>query len=228
MTYSSPKALKSWLLVLMMACAAPLYAQDHSHHQGHNEPKPKVDHHAHHASIVHQNPNKAALALSAALGAKDRPERDLTRDASRQAELAFIAKHIVPGQQVLDLGAGGGYVTRIRSSLVGDQGHVTMQNPTGWIKQFKLDPIMDEVVAQRKNVTALKTDFDQLPLSLKPYNVILSSMIYHDTVWLGVDRPKMNAQTFAALQPGGIYIVIDHRAEAGSGCVMLKPCTGLR
>jgi predicted methyltransferase len=41
--------------------------------------------------------------------------------------------------------------------------------------------------------------------------------VYHDTVWLGADREKMNKAIFAALKPGGVYAVIDHSGRTGSG-----------
>jgi predicted methyltransferase len=51
---------------------------------------------------------------------------------------------------------------------------------------------------------------------------VLSVLIYHDTVWLGVDREKMNRAIFAALKPGGVYGVVDHSGPAGSGLSDVK------
>jgi len=42
-------------------------------------------------------------------------------------------------------------------------------------------------------------------------------LFYHDTVWLGTDRARMNAAVFKALEPGGIYGVIDHSTRPGAG-----------
>ena len=41
--------------------------------------------------------------------------------------------------------------------------------------------------------------------------------MWHDTVWMGVDRAAMNRQIFEALKPGGVFIVIDHAGRAGTG-----------
>jgi predicted methyltransferase len=46
---------------------------------------------------------------------------------------------------------------------------------------------------------------------------VVSNAIYHDTVWLGTDRAKMNAAIFQALEPGGVYVVIDSSARPGTG-----------
>jgi predicted methyltransferase len=46
---------------------------------------------------------------------------------------------------------------------------------------------------------------------------VVSNAIYHDTVWLGADRAKMNAAIFRSLEPGGVYVVIDSSAKPGTG-----------
>jgi predicted methyltransferase len=46
---------------------------------------------------------------------------------------------------------------------------------------------------------------------------VLIVLFYHDTVWLKVDRAKMNRAVFDALKPGGIYAVLDHSARPGTG-----------
>ena len=40
---------------------------------------------------------------------------------------------------------------------------------------------------------------------------------YHDLGHMGVDRERMNRAVFAALKPGGIYVVADHAGRAGTG-----------
>ena len=48
------------------------------------------------------------------------------------------------------------------------------------------------------------------------------SLLYHDTVWMGVDRDKMNKAVFDALRHGGQYVVVDHSAPEGSGTEDVK------
>ena len=40
---------------------------------------------------------------------------------------------------------------------------------------------------------------------------------YHDLGHMNVDRERMNNAVFAALKPGGIYVVADHAGRAGTG-----------
>ena len=40
---------------------------------------------------------------------------------------------------------------------------------------------------------------------------------YHDLGWIGVDRAQMNRAVFAALKPGGMYVIADHSGRPGTG-----------
>src|SRR5258708_30673084 len=54
----------------------------------------------------------------------------------------------------------------------------------------------------------------------KPIDVMFTSQNYHDypDAFMGKIVPVVfGKQVYAALKPGGVFIVIDHVAEAGSG-----------
>ena len=40
---------------------------------------------------------------------------------------------------------------------------------------------------------------------------------YHDLGHMGVDRDRMNRAVFAALKPGGSYVIADHAGRPGTG-----------
>jgi predicted methyltransferase len=40
---------------------------------------------------------------------------------------------------------------------------------------------------------------------------------YHDLGHMGTDRDRMNAAVFAALKPGGMYVIADHAGRPGTG-----------
>jgi predicted methyltransferase len=40
---------------------------------------------------------------------------------------------------------------------------------------------------------------------------------YHDFGWIAVDRAQMNRAVFAALKPGGLYVIADHAGRPGTG-----------
>jgi predicted methyltransferase len=51
-----------------------------------------------------------------------------------------------------------------------------------------------------------------------PVDVVFTAQNYHDVHNVpNIDLAAFNKSVFAALKPGGVFIVLDHTAEAGSG-----------
>jgi predicted methyltransferase len=74
-----------------------------------------------------------------------------------------------------------------------------------------------------KNVVRVdRNGDDPLPPEAKNLDVVLDVLFYHDFFWLGADRAKMNASIFAALRPGGAYIIVDHSGRPGTGSTEVK------
>ena len=67
-------------------------------------------------------------------------------------------------------------------------------------------------------VVHLVREFDDpVPPDVRNLDLVTFNFVYHDTVWLGADRAKMNRVVYESLKPGGVYIVADHSARPGSG-----------
>ena len=60
---------------------------------------------------------------------------------------------------------------------------------------------------------------DPIPPELTPggLDVVTLMFNYHDLGHLGVDRARMNRAVFAALKPGGVYVIADHAGRPGTG-----------
>jgi predicted methyltransferase len=155
----------------------------------------------------------------AVVAAADRSAEDRALDAQRHpAELlAFFG--ILPGQRLAELGAGGGYTTELLVRATGESGKVYGQNSKALLEKFLEKPWSERLAKPlMKNVVRLDRDFDSpLPPDVKELDAVLMVLFYHDTVWLKVDRERMNQSVFAALKPGGIYGIVDHSAKPGAG-----------
>jgi predicted methyltransferase len=147
---------------------------------------------------------------------------DATNDARRKMALVMTFAEVKPGQKVLELIPGSGYFTRVFSAIVGDNGHVYTLWPNEYAKEDG-----DDVAASKKlaadphyaNVSVLSQPADQLS-SPQPVDLVFTSQNYHDypDKFMGkVDPELLNKQVFAALKPGGLWVVIDHVAPAGTG-----------
>ena len=58
---------------------------------------------------------------------------------------------------------------------------------------------------------------DPFPPEVRDLDAVLLVLIYHDTVWMKVDRARMNRAVFEALAPGGVYGIVDHSAKEKTG-----------
>jgi predicted methyltransferase len=97
---------------------------------------------------------------------------------------------------------------------VGRTGHVYMIDMP-WTDRFGGEGAR-AFDAAHENATYTQVNYNQANL---PQNVdaVLNVLFYHDLIRDQVDTADMNRRIFAALKPGGIYLVIDHKAEDGSG-----------
>jgi len=157
--------------------------------------------------------------VKAVVDAPDRTPEDRNLDAGRKPAETLAFLHISPGMRVADLGAGGGYTTELLARAVAPDGVVYAQNPDLFLKSFLKDvwPARLSRPAM-KNVVRVDREFDDpLPPEAKNLDRVVMYAIYHDVSYMQVDRDKMNRAIFAALKPGGEFVVVDSSARPGTG-----------
>ncbi len=161
--------------------------------------------------------------IAAAVADTERPEADRQHDANRKpgATLAFAG--IRPGDKVAELLPGGGYFTRIISRIVGNDGKVyalvPAPSPNAPSETPDFAARVKALAAQPhySNVSVVVQPFSQLA-SPERVDLVWTSQNYHDLHNLpGLDVGIFNQLVFEMLKPGGIYLVLDHAAEPGSG-----------
>jgi predicted methyltransferase len=163
---------------------------------------------------------KAPAHIEAALASKARPEADVSRDAARKPGDLMTFAEVKPGQKVADFVIGGGYFTRILAAAVGEGGQVYAYQPAEFIAfQASYGENLKKVAAEQKNITALNMGFGSLDLP-DGLDLILTVQNYHD-MHLKPFPPetasKVNAELFKSLKKGGLLVVVDHAANAGTG-----------
>ncbi|MBV9550617.1 MAG: class I SAM-dependent methyltransferase [Alphaproteobacteria bacterium] len=153
----------------------------------------------------------------------DRPAADTSRDAGRKpAELLAFAG-IKPGMVVVDMLPGAGYFTRLFARAVGPKGRVYAYFGTQYDARLKgqgQDPD-NQFAALKHTYPNLGVIHGPLEGFVTPQKVDLvwTSDNYHDmhNKAYAMDPAKVNKAVFASLKPGGIYLVMDHRAAKGAG-----------
>jgi len=185
-------------------------------------------------------PTLPQARIAAILASPDRSEADRRTDVRRKPQevLAFIG--VRPGMVALDLSAAGGYTTELIARAVGPTGTVYGQSPprppVSHAAQSESGAAARPAVAVRTpspvalaerarnpnaaNIVPLVQPFENpAPPALASNGLDLVTMMfdYHDFGHLEVDRAAMNRAVFAALKPGGIYVLADHAGRPGTG-----------
>jgi predicted methyltransferase len=158
-------------------------------------------------------------AVSNAVADMNRPQADKDRDAARHPEAMMAASGVKSGDKVIELVPGGGYVTRLISKIVGPTGHVYAANLPSFNERFKTGVLAVTGSPSYSNVTVIEMPFEQLKAP-EPVDVVWTSENYHDFQNMGMfktDTAAMDKAVFAALKPGGLYVITDYAAAAGSG-----------
>ena len=172
----------------------------------------------------------AAAALAAAPAVKPYvaaavadPGRAADKDADARRHPAEVISFsgAKPGDKVVDLIPGSGYFTKVFSKIVGPKGHVYMIWPNEYAKEAQPDPV--------KNADLAKTGYPNTSVILQPgaafatpepVDLVFTVQNYHDypDKFMGdIDPMILNRAVYKALKPGGVFLIVDHTAEAGSG-----------
>jgi predicted methyltransferase len=154
--------------------------------------------------------------IKAIVASPDRSAADLTNDKRRHPEdiLRFIA--VKPGIMALDLSAGGGYTTELLARAVHPGGRVYAQVPRAASAGLTTRLARPTLIG----VSLVAQPFETpVPAEVANGGIDLVTIMfnYHDLGHMGVDRERMNRAVFAALKPGGLYVIADHSGRAGTG-----------
>lgn len=164
-------------------------------------------------------PRKPYIAAALADPARQ-SDRDI--DARRRPGRLMAFSGVKPGDKVVDLIPGSGYFTKIFSKIVGPTGRVYAIWPDEYAKVAQPDPAASQRLAEQKafrNVTVILQPAAVFSTPRK-VDLVFTSQNYHDypdSFMGGVDPKVFNRAVYKALKPGGVFLVVDHAAEAGAG-----------
>lgn len=158
-----------------------------------------------------------------AAGPVVRPAADIARDAERHPVELMAFAGVKPGMTVVDFWPGGGYWTRLFSTAVGPKGQVFAfvpaettkfpSDPLGLARKTAAEPGMGNVGVETGPLGRQPTDHDAV-------DVVWTFENYHDlydSFMDGADVFAFDRAIFRLLKPGGLFVIVDHAAPAGSG-----------
>ena len=159
------------------------------------------------------------VAYASVLADTARPETDRARDAARKTAEVLAFAEVEPGQSIGDMIIGGGYFTRVFASAVGAEGSIVAWQPAEFVA-FQASYAESLAAADAMdNVTGIGSPIGapEFPAGM---DLIFTAQNYHDLhlqPFPADTAAKVNAAVFAALKPGGLYVIVDHYAPAGAG-----------
>lgn len=154
--------------------------------------------------------------VTQAVADSTRPTADTDHDALRLPAETIAFAGVKPGMKVAEFFPGGGYFTRPLSDVVGPSGHIY------GIENAKWDDGSDAKVAaavKNHNVSMQMAKFGEFSLPEK-VDLAWITQNYHDlhiAKYGPVDMAAFNRHVYDSLKPGGIYFILDHQANPGTG-----------
>jgi predicted methyltransferase len=139
------------------------------------------------------------------LGADSRPAEDRARDGARRPYQVMELLGVEEGMTAVDIGAGGGWYTRVLSAAVGPNGKVVSQAGPRALQNNNGQAARD-MAAALGNVDAFFGNVDELDGGIADVAVTALNMHHQDEARA---LPYLR-DIYNVLKPGGVVAVIDH------------------
>lgn len=169
-------------------------------------------------------PNLSAHDLQSAVKSEDRDPKNAARDSSRHPIETLSFFEIESDMTIIELSPGGGWYTEILANFLHEPGNLIAAH---------FDPNSERAYFKRSRANFEKkmganSMFDNVQMSAinsnlaKPNSVdaVLTFRNLHN--WLGAEMDLIFSNSYKALKPGGIFGVVEHRAEPGTSMDAMK------
>ena len=168
----------------------------------------------------------ATAALQAAVDAPTRDAANRMRDGYRhpQQTLAFFG--VQPNQTVIEITPGGGWYSEILAPYLNSGGHYIGAVPAAAPESkggIRNKAFLDKLTGNTASANARLVELDaKTPaLAAGTADVVLTFRNVHNWVAAGNADAYFRA-FYAALKPGGVLGVVEHRAKAGTDLEKMK------
>jgi predicted methyltransferase len=149
--------------------------------------------------------------IAAALADPLRPDEDRAADVRRKPAETLVQAGVKPGMRVAEPFPGGGYFSRLLARAIGPSGHLWLipwgEPQSGRSRTLAADPRYGNISYFGENLLAFHPP--------EPLDLVFTVQNYHDIA--SPQRAQVNQVIWKALKPGGVYLIVDHAAVAGSG-----------
>lgn len=159
-------------------------------------------------------PASAPAYVKRAVESAQRSEDHKAIDGNRKPAEVLTLSGVKPGDTVVEFASFGQYFTKLLSDIVGPQGKVYMYDLP--YTEQRAGAASRAFVAAHPNATYELVDYNEIKLP-QNVDVVFNVLYYHDLPLNNIDTAALNKRIFDALKPGGVFLIIDHNAQPGSG-----------
>jgi predicted methyltransferase len=186
-------------------------------------------------SLLSAAPALAQIGMTDVLQAMSNTDRlasDIARDSRSRPEAVIPLLNIEPGDRVVDIFAGGGYYSELLAGVLGPDGEVLLHNSPGF-ESWGSNGLDDRFASGRSvvgNITRHTRSGINLMLQDESVDAALIVMALHDLYVIpkryngseyvvagrAANTDYFYSQVYAALKPGGRFVVVDHQGNPES------------
>ncbi len=160
-------------------------------------------------------PNLLSHSLKESIESQDRTPQFTTRDVYRHPYETLTFFNIQPDMTVVELNPGGGWYTEILANYIHYPGTLIAAQGSYYMDSFKKKMDSDPMFG-RVEIVSLSSNLAE-PNSV---DAIVTFRNLHN--WLGPQMDSIFKNSMVALKPGGIFGVVEHRANPGTSLKAMK------
>ena len=162
--------------------------------------------------------------LEAAISSEQRSPKNVTRDSSRHPYETLTFFEIKPNMKVVELSPGGGWYTEILANYLHEPGmliaaHFDKDSEVGYFKRGRAN--FEKKIASSPMYSNVEiVDLSSNLAEENSVDAVITFRNLHN--WLGPQMDSIFASSFKALKPGGVFGVVEHRANPGTSIDDMK------
>ena len=166
----------------------------------------------------------SAHDLMAAVQSEDRSLKNIERDQYRNPTETLSFFEIKPNMTVVELSPGGGWYTEILANYLHEPGkliaaHFDKDSEIGYFKRSRTN--FEKKMASKSMYSNLEiVDLSSNLAEENSVDAVITFRNLHN--WLGPQMDSIFANSYKALKPGGIFGVVEHRANPGTSIDAMK------
>ena len=162
--------------------------------------------------------------LMAAIQSDDRNPKNILRDEYRNPAETLTFFQIRPDMRVVELSPGGGWYTEILANYLHEPGmliaaHFDKDSEVGYFKRGRAN--FEKKIASSSMYSNVEiVDLSSNLAKEGSVDAVITFRNLHN--WLVPQMDSIFANSFKALRPGGIFGVVEHRANPGTSMEEMK------